>query len=87
MPNRYVCDVLEEMRKIDKARNYGSLLGLVEEVQTLVNRMEASFGDKADYNRWHDKAKEEKVEYKKLLKHTNKLRKKAGKEPKKSDRY
>ena len=85
MPNRYVCDVLDEIRKLNKARNYGSLLGMVEEVQTLVNRMEAALGDKAEYQRWHDKAKEEKAEYKKLLAKSNKLRKK--KDQKEASQY
>ena len=76
MPNRYVCDVLEEMRKLNESRNYGSLLGMVEEVQTLVNRMEAALGEQKDYQRWHEKAKKEKDEYKKLLAKSNKLRKK-----------
>jgi len=51
MPNRTVCDVLEEMRKCHKTRNYSYMPGLVEEVQSLTNRMEASLWDKGDYTR------------------------------------
>ena len=85
MPRRYLCDVLEEMRTCNKTRNYAVILSLIEEAQTLANRMEASLGDRKDFQFWHRKFKEEKSEYKKLLKETNKLRKKAGKEPKKMD--
>lgn len=48
MPNRTVCSVLSEMRECTKTQNYSYLLGLIEEVQTLVNRMEASLFDKKD---------------------------------------
>ena len=74
MPNRYLCDVLEEMRKCFKTRNFSHLLGLIEESQTLANRMEASLGCRRDYNSWHDKAKEEKKELRRLLNETNKIR-------------
>lgn len=47
-PNRTVCSVLEEMRKANETRNYSILLSLIEEVQTLVNRMEASLYDIKD---------------------------------------
>lgn len=46
MGNRYICDVLSEMRTCNETRNYGSLLGLIEECQTLANRMEAGLSDK-----------------------------------------
>ncbi len=48
MPNRYVCDVLDELRELPKNLNFAPLVGMVEEVQTLVNRMEASLFDKSD---------------------------------------
>jgi uncharacterized protein YlxW (UPF0749 family) len=47
-PNRYICDVLDEMRTCQKMHNYSYLLSLVEEVQTMANRMEASLHDKRD---------------------------------------
>lgn len=40
-PNRTICQVLEEMRKLYETRNFSGLLGLVEEAQTMANRMEA----------------------------------------------
>lgn len=48
-PNRYICDVLKEMRTCHETRNYGYLLGLIEEAQTLANRMEAGLEDFGDY--------------------------------------
>ena len=56
--NRSLCDVLEEMRKCYETRNFASLLGLIEEAQTMANRMEAALGDKRDIPRmnaeWHE---------------------------------
>lgn len=87
MPNRYVCDVLEEMRKCHETRCYGVLPGLIEEVQTLVNRMEAALNERHDYNAWHARVNEEKAEVKRLIAEGNKLRKKQGKELKEVPRY
>jgi hypothetical protein len=70
------------MRKLHKTRNYSALLGLVEEVQTLANRMEAALGEKKDYAHWHDLVKKEKQDLNDLLQKTNKLRKKQGKKEK-----
>ncbi len=87
MPHRYVCSVLDEMRTCNKTRNYAVLSALIEEAQILVNRMESALGEKSDLELWHGKAKEEKKEYKRLLKKTNKMRKKAGEDKKKPTRY
>ena len=86
MAHRYVCSVLDEMRACNKTRNYSPLLSQIEEVQVLVNRMEAALSEKQELESWHDKKKAEKVEYERLLKKTNKLREKAGEKPKKKDR-
>lgn len=48
MPSRYVCSVLTEMRTAVKVGRIDTLVGLIEEVQTLVNRMEAKLQDYAD---------------------------------------
>ena len=48
MTNRYICDVLEAMRKCYETRNFSYLPGLIEEAQLLADRMEAGLGDKAD---------------------------------------
>jgi len=83
MPNRYICDVLKEMRKCNETRNYSYLLGLIEEAQTMANRMEARLEDYSDmYGSWNDihKAKRElrKIEDKKnqLQKEIEKLKSK-----------
>ena len=71
MANRYLCDVLNEMRKCVKTLNFSYLLGLIEEVQTLASRMEAKLYDIKDFERLHEeinalqkkkKKLEEKVE-------------------------
>lgn len=79
MPHRYLCDVVEEIRVCYKTRNFCPILGLVEEVQTMANRMEAALNEKSDYEAWHKRVKKEKAELKKLLSETNKLRKKKDK--------
>ena len=56
--NRSLCDVLEEMRKCYETRNFAPLMGLIEEAQTLANRMEAGLNDQKDIARmnaeWHE---------------------------------
>ena len=44
--SRTLCDVLREMRKACETSNYSYLPGLIEEVQTMGNRMEAGLEDK-----------------------------------------
>jgi hypothetical protein len=46
--SRTMCDVLEEMRKCNEHRNYAALAGLIEEVQTMGNRMEGALYDKKE---------------------------------------
>lgn len=57
-PNRYVCSVLEEMRTqlksldIHTVDRYKSItLMMIEEAQSMVNRMEAAIEDKQDINK------------------------------------
>lgn len=66
MPNRTVCDALKEIRALNEARNYGCLLGLVEEVQSMVNRMEAALYDQADLRFAHKELKRLNAEIEKL---------------------
>jgi len=47
IPNRTLCDVLEEMRECYKTHNYSYLMGLVEEAQGMGRRMEAGLWDKS----------------------------------------
>ena len=66
MINRMLCDVLEEMRGCTKTMNFSYLLGLIEEVQTLGNRMEAKLYDIKDYDRLYKDIKELKKKKKEL---------------------
>jgi hypothetical protein len=52
-----MCAVLEEMRQCYKTRNFAALAGLIEEAQSMGNKMEAALGDRYDYQRWHKRAK------------------------------
>lgn len=72
-PNRVVCSVLDEMRKslkrlnIFNIRRYRAHMSmLIEEAQTLVNRMEAGLEDKSDLRRVREKIKEEGAKLEKL---------------------
>lgn len=84
---RYLCDVLDEMRKCYKTRNFSHLCGLIEEAQTLANRMEATRRERKDYHRWHDMAKKEKKAFNELREKTDKVREKKGEEPKGKQNY
>lgn len=64
--NRVMCDVLEEMRKCHETRNYGYLSGLIEEAQSMANRMEAGLSDKYDFQKLNVLIKERKKEIKAL---------------------
>lgn len=46
--NRTICDVFSDMRKANETRNYSYLLGLIEEAQTMANKMEAKLSDIKD---------------------------------------
>jgi hypothetical protein len=59
-------DVLEEMRGCTKTMNFSYLLGLIEEVQTLGNRMEAKLYDIKDFERLNDDIKALEKKKKKL---------------------
>jgi len=61
-----LCDVLEEMRGCAKTLNFSYLLGLIEEVQTLGNRMEAKLYDIKDFERLHENIKDLEKKKKKL---------------------
>lgn len=44
-PFRTMCEVLEEMRMCYTVRNFASMLGLIEEVQSMGNRMESALDE------------------------------------------
>ncbi len=68
-PSRYACTVLEESRAALEKLNWTTLryskrhlATLLEELQTIVNRMEAGLTDKADYNRVRDMLRDTRAE-------------------------
>ena len=71
MPNRYICDVFEEMRKCLATNNFSYLGGLIEEAQSMANRMESSIQDVGDIEHY-------KQQRSKLRKEVMELRKEKG---------
>jgi hypothetical protein len=65
-PNRTICDVLEEMRKAVSTLNFSYMSGLIEEAQSLANRMEAGLGDKNDVANYTLERRKLKAEIKQL---------------------
>ena len=72
-PNRYYCSALDECRvalgklSIFNLWYFKKIFAiLLEELQTLGNRMEAALEDKHDMHRYHDEAKKVHVELKAL---------------------
>lgn len=51
MVNRTMCDMLEEVRQCCKTGNYSYLPGLIEEIQSAGNRMEAALWDQKKFKR------------------------------------
>ncbi len=74
--NRYICDVLEEMRTSTKTLNFAMIPSLIEEVQTMANRMEMALSDMKDLERLKMSIVEKKEELKKLEKKIAKKKKK-----------
>ena len=74
--NRYVCDVLTEMRTCMETRNFAILPSLIEETQTMVNRMEMALADMKDLESLKKQIVEKKEELKKLEKKIAKNKKK-----------
>jgi chromosome segregation ATPase len=80
--NRYVCTVLEESRESLDRLNWFTLpvvkrhlLALVEEIQTLVNRMEAALYDKHDYEEVREECKKTEAKLEKLTEEKKNLAK------------
>lgn len=77
--NRTICDVLEEMRKCFESRNFASLLGLIEEAQSMANRMESGLQDKNDLKEMNEEWHKKKKELKELRKQVKELEKEVTK--------
>ena len=71
MPNRTLCDVLNEMRKAYETRNFSYLIGLIEEAQSMGSRMEARLYDIKDFKWLTDEVRRLRALRKKLKKDTN----------------
>jgi predicted RNase H-like nuclease (RuvC/YqgF family) len=71
--NRYVCDVLREMRACHETHNYSILLSLIEEMQVLVNRMESGLSDVRDIRHLSEEVSKLKNEAKELVKQCDDL--------------
>lgn len=56
-PHRHFCTVLEEMRACFKTYNFGAMQGLMEELQSIGNRMESGLEAMDDYNTLREKMK------------------------------
>lgn len=63
MLNRYICDAIEDLRKMWETRNFSGFLGSVEEIQTLASRMEAKLSDCKEVKNLHDAYDNLKTEY------------------------
>ena len=66
--NRTICGVFEEMRSCNETRNYSYLLGLIEEAQSMANKMESKIDLIKDFEEMKDK-------YKELVERKNDLKK------------
>lgn len=76
-PNRYLCDILDEMRTCIKTLNFSSMLSLIEEVQVIANRMEAGLSDLKDRKSMLEDLSDLKDQIIKLDKQKKKLEKEA----------
>lgn len=83
--NRFLCSVLEDMRKCNETRNYAPLAGLIEEAQILGNRMESGLGDKKDLVKMNQEWSELKAKIKTLRAEAKELGIKLGKKDEKED--
>ena len=68
MANRYLCTVLDEMRECVKTLNFSYLSSLIEEAQSLGNRMESHLFEIKDFERLHKEIKDLKKKKKNLRK-------------------
>lgn len=75
--NRFVCDVLEDMRKSFETLNFSALKGLIDEAQVMVNRMESALSDQKNLLELNEAASAARRAYRKLEREYIALEKKA----------
>ena len=63
---RCMCDVLEEMRLCCRTLNFSYIKGLIEEVQSMANKMEAKLGTIHDWEEYNKQVKDLYKELKEL---------------------
>ena len=73
--HRTICDVLTEMRAFDAKRNYSGFMSLVEEIQSMANRMEAKLYQYAECGEADEYTTRLKKEVKELEAKLEQLRK------------
>ena len=56
--NRSICGVFEEMRSCNETKNYSYLLGLIEEAQSMANKMESKIDSIKNFEDLKNKYKE-----------------------------
>lgn len=72
--SRTLCDVLSEMRTLNKTRNYSYLESLIGEAQSMGNRMEAGLGDLKSLDQLHQRIRDLKKKKKSLEKELERLK-------------
>lgn len=73
MPNRFFCDVIHEMRESVKTLRFDVFPGLIEELQTMGNRMEAALSDRHEHENLLDEIHDLKKEKRKLKREIKEL--------------
>jgi hypothetical protein len=73
--SRTICDILSEMRDCAKTANYSYLPGLIEEVQSSANKMEACLDIKKNIITYQEERSTLKKEERNLINSIKKLRK------------
>ena len=81
--NRYICDVLEEMRTSTKTLNFAMIPSLIEEVQTMANRMEMALSDMKDLKALKEEIVDKKEELETLKDKIRKIERKIERKKKK----
>jgi len=64
--NRWLCDVVDEMRQCLKTLRFDIMPGLVEEVQSIGNRMEAAIRDEKEFDTLKDEIHDLKIQKRRL---------------------
>ena len=81
--NRYLCSVLEDMRRCCETLNFSPMKGLVEEAQIFGNRMESALADRKDLRKMNEQHSALRKKIMTLRKEVKDLEKKLPKKPEK----